>query len=91
LTEASQREEKDAKAYLESMATSLKAKGLNVEGVVIHRITAGQAIVDYADQNEVDLIAITTRGRRGLARAVLGSVADFVLRESGLPILVVRP
>jgi len=36
-------------------------------------------------------IAIATHGRRGLERGVFGSVADYVLRESGLPMVVVRP
>ena len=91
VTEGSQREEKEAKAYLESMATSLRARGLDVENVVLHRIAADEAILDYAQENDVDLIAMTTHGRSGLARAVLGSVADAVVRKSGLPALVIRP
>ena len=91
VTEESHKAEKEAKAYLKRMAKLLRSRGLDVEDVVMHHIAADQAIVDYADQNEVDLIAITTRGRSGLIRAVLGSVADSVLRTSGLPILVIRP
>jgi nucleotide-binding universal stress UspA family protein len=51
----------------------------------------GTTIIDYAIQNEVDLIAIATHGEGGLKRLVFGSVADFVLRNSGIPMLVIRP
>jgi nucleotide-binding universal stress UspA family protein len=91
VTEESHSEEEQAKAYLESVATSLRARGLDVENAVLHRISADQAIVDYAHENEVDLIAMTTHGHSGLLRAVLGSVADSVVRNSRLPILVIRP
>jgi len=91
VTEKSQKEEKEVKAYLEHIATQLRASGLDVEDAVMHNIATSQTIMDYADQNEIDLIAITTRGRSGLVRAVLGSVADFVIRESGLPIMLIKP
>jgi nucleotide-binding universal stress UspA family protein len=34
---------------------------------------------------------MTTRGKSGLKRAIMGSVADVVIRESGKPVLVIRP
>lgn len=83
-------EESEAKSYLEREAQPLRGKGLNVECVIVQG-TPGQAIVSYADESGVDLIAIATHGRSGLGRLVFGSVADFVLRESGLPILVIKP
>ena len=91
MTEESRRAEEKAKAYLEGIATSLRARGLGVEIVVLHRISADEAILDYADRNAVDVIAMTTHGRSGLARALLGSVADSVVRKSGLPVLVINP
>jgi len=91
VTEESQREEKEAEVYLESLAAPLRAKGLDVEAVIMHRVGADEAILDYTEKNGVELITMTTRGRSGLVRAVLGSVADSVLRTSGLPMLVIRP
>ena len=79
-----------AREYLEKMAAPLRKKGIKVDAVsVLGR--AGEAILSYADSNNVNLIAIATHGRRGLERGVFGSVADYVLRESGLPMLVIRP
>jgi nucleotide-binding universal stress UspA family protein len=52
---------------------------------------AAQEIVRFAEQEEVDLIAMCTHGRSGVSRWILGSVADKVLRGTHLPVLLVRP
>lgn len=91
IAEQLQLKKKEAMNYLESVARSLQAKKIQVEVIILEATPVGNAIVDYASNNKIDLIAIATHGRSGLGRAVLGSVADFVLRESGLPILVIRP
>jgi hypothetical protein len=49
------------------------------------------AILDCAREHAVDLIAMATHGRGGIARMVLGSVADKVLRGAGAPLLLHRP
>jgi nucleotide-binding universal stress UspA family protein len=83
-------EEKESLAYLEDIAKELRDKGLNVETVTVHG-KADEAIISYAEKNNVNLITIATHGRSGVKRAVLGSVADFVMRNSGLPILLIKP
>ena len=88
--EKTRREENEARAYLECVAQSLREKGLDVELVAV-RGKAGEAIVSYADNNRIDLIALATHGRSGLGSAIFGSVANYVLRESGLPILLIKP
>ncbi len=80
----------EAREYLEKIAAPFRKKGIKVETVSILG-RAGEAILSYAEENNVNLIAIATHGRRGLERGVFGSVADYVLRESGLPMLVIRP
>jgi len=81
---------KRARDYLEELAAPLRKKGIQVKTVAIPG-RADEAILDYASANRIDLIAIATHGRGGLRRAVFGSVADRVLRESRLPVLVIRP
>lgn len=49
------------------------------------------SILDFARNQDVGLIAMTTHGRSGFSRMVLGSVADEVMRRSNLPVLLVRP
>lgn len=49
------------------------------------------ALVGYARRHDVDLIVMRSHGRKGLARVWFGSVADKLIRDSGIPVLVVRP
>jgi nucleotide-binding universal stress UspA family protein len=49
------------------------------------------AILADADANGIDLIALETRGRSGLAKMLLGSVADKVVRGATVPVLLQRP
>ncbi len=49
-----------------------------------------EGIVEYADDRDVDLVVVGTRGRRGLQRLFIGSVSEEVLREAPCPVLTVR-
>ena len=79
-----------ARNYLKKLAAPLRKKGIQVETVAVPG-RPGEAILDYAYTNNIGLITIATHGRGGLRRVVFGSVADYVLRQSGLPVLVIRP
>jgi nucleotide-binding universal stress UspA family protein len=59
--------------------------------VVIQNGEPGAAILAAADNLEVDLIAMATHGRKGVAHLFLGSVAERVVRGSKQPVLIVRP
>lgn len=85
-----QKKQEQATSYLEEKAQSLKSKKIKVATTVIQGDPA-QAIINYAEDSNVDLIALSTRGHSGLGRAVFGSVADYVLRQSKLPVLVIKP
>ena len=81
--------EHDAQAYLSHIATHLP--GLAVRVSTTTKIgSVAACIIDYAESNQIDLIAMCTHGRTGLARWALGSVADHVLRAGNTPILLVR-
>lgn len=56
---------------------------------VVRGLTAPQ-IVDYAANQDIDLIVIGTHGRRGVAHLLLGSVAEHVVRTAACPVLTVR-
>ncbi len=49
-----------------------------------------RAIVDYADEHDIDHIVIGSHGRDGISRVLLGSVAETVVRRSPVPVTVVR-
>ncbi len=79
-----------AKGYLEGAAKRFHEPGGEVE---VHAVTAGQpavAILRVAEEEGVDLIAMSTHGRGGVARLLLGSVADKVVRGSSIPVLLHR-
>jgi nucleotide-binding universal stress UspA family protein len=81
----------DAQLALEQVAEELAVLGLVAHAKVVVAPQAALAILEEANQDGIDLIAMATHGRRGLARMVVGSVADKVLRGSLLPVLLYRP
>ncbi len=48
-------------------------------------------IIRYAKRNDIDVIVVTTRGRSGLSRLLLGSTAEKIVRKAACPVMVVRP
>lgn len=79
-----------AESYLKEHAKGLRDQGLKVtvEAVVG---PPTPAILDLCRREGIDLVVMATRGRSSLGRALLGSVADQVIRHSGVPVLAVRP
>lgn len=88
------KEEEEAKrgsalAYLDSVGKTFREKGLSTSSVVALGSPADK-IIDYADTNAIDLIAMSTHGRSGIGRWVFGSVTDKVLHSGDKPVLAVR-
>ncbi|PKB78878.1 MAG: hypothetical protein BZY88_16160 [SAR202 cluster bacterium Io17-Chloro-G9] len=80
-----------ARTYLEGIKANLENQGVSpIDTQVLHGLAAS-AIVDLAQESQDNLVAITTHGRSGAGRWVLGSVTDRVVRNSGGPVLVIRP
>jgi nucleotide-binding universal stress UspA family protein len=80
----------EGKEYLEGVAGRLRARGMHVETAVAIHGQPAVAILEVARNCGCDLVALETHGRRGLARFLLGSVADKVVRGATLPVLVHR-
>ena len=80
----------EALDYLERLAAPLRAEGVRVNAAVVERDAVAQAIVEYAEENEINLIAMTTHGRSGLSRLLFGSVAEEVVRHAPCPVLIIR-
>ncbi|MFA5366974.1 MAG: universal stress protein [Dehalococcoidia bacterium] len=83
-------EETEARDYLNAKAEALKKIGINVECAVVVG-SSGESIVNYANDNKVDLIAIATHGRSGFKRMLFGSVTEYVIKNSRVPILLIHP
>jgi nucleotide-binding universal stress UspA family protein len=80
-----------AQLHLEGVAEELRKQGLEVAVHVHEHEAPARAICALGKSMGADLIALATHGYGGLKRALLGSVADKVLRGSSLPLLVQRP
>ena len=79
----------EARDYLATIAADLLARGVRVQT----RVSSGTPVTEIlaaARDSAVDLIAMTTHGRRGVSRLVFGSVAEAVVRLAECPILLVR-
>jgi nucleotide-binding universal stress UspA family protein len=85
-----EKELEEAPGYLEEKARPLREKGLDVETVVLQGGPA-EAIIGYAADNGVTLIALGTHGHSGFRDVTIGGTAEHILRHSGLPVLLVSP
>ena len=82
-------QQRHAEAMLDGWAAEARSAGLTV-GTVIRNGIPHDEIVILAAQKDADLIAIGTHGRGGVSRALLGSVADRVVRLASCPVLTVH-
>jgi nucleotide-binding universal stress UspA family protein len=78
----------EAESYLARLALQLRRLGCQAETSVLVADSAAEAILDYAAQEGIDLLALTTRQRGWAARTLFGSVADAVIQRSTAPVLV---
>lgn len=81
---------KSAYKYLGWVREALAGHGIPVTTAVTSGIDLGDAIVHWAQDNDVDAIALMTHGFGRAAKAMFGSVAERLLERSPVPVLVVR-
>lgn len=89
--ELRRRVEDGAREYLQRAAERFRARSLRAETRLVIDRLAAEAIVDQAGATADSMIALESRGRSGLARMLLGSVADKVVRAAPVPVLVHHP
>ena len=80
-----------AATYLDGMARRVREAGHPVEPVVVLGHDVARTVMQEARDRGIDLFAISTHARGGLARLRLGSVADKIVRGAACPTLVARP
>ena len=81
--------EERAEDAVETVAAAARDRGVAVETAVVRGVPHGE-ILEYAADPGVDLVVMGTHGRTGLRHAVMGSVAEKVVRRSPCPVLTVR-
>jgi nucleotide-binding universal stress UspA family protein len=79
-----------AQTYLDGLAARLRGSGLTVETEVLVAPMVADAIAGIAQARGIDLIVMSTQALSGAARAVLGSVADALVRAAPCPVLLLR-
>ena len=88
-TDAQAKVVREGEDYLKAVEDRLKQTGIKVESHVRYGHPA-EEILDHIEHRNVDLIAMTTHGRSGVGRWLMGSVAEKVVRSCPIPVLVVR-
>jgi nucleotide-binding universal stress UspA family protein len=82
--------EESARKELDAAITDEDRRELNAEPVLLTSSTPALSIVSYAKESAADLLVMGTHGRGGLAHALMGSVAERVVRMAPCPVLTVR-
>ena len=82
-------EEQSARHHLEDLAAGLRDLGLSVNCHVLQATNVAEEVTTLARASGADCIVVGTRGPSEIERLIAGTVADKVLRESELPVLVV--
>ncbi|NLA40502.1 MAG: universal stress protein [Smithella sp.] len=89
--------ENEARQYLSNIKENLYTEGINTDIALLEGNRPASLISDYAQNNEIDLIVIATRGYtgrigpdRGSGKKLMGSVAIKVLHEACVPVLLIR-
>ena len=81
--------ETDAQQRMQALLNRVHQEGLQGETAVVQGVPF-QSIVDMAENKNVDMIVMGTHGRTGLTHALMGSVAEKVVRLAPCPVLVTR-
>lgn len=89
--ETMEEERKKAEDDIDARVERLRSEGVKVTGRVMLDNSPSDGVLHFAAQHDIDLIAMATHGRGRVARMVLGSVTDKVLRGAHHPVLVHRP
>jgi nucleotide-binding universal stress UspA family protein len=79
-----------ARHELETRRRLAADRGAAVTAALLEASSPAPGILDYAESHDIDLVATSTHGRRGLRRLLLGSVAEEVVQRSSSPVLTLR-
>ncbi len=86
---AVEEQEQRSKKYINDIENQLKAAGFKTS-TLLRVGSVADVILEVADELHVDVIAMSTHGRTGPARWLLGSIAERVVRNSEVPVLMIR-
>lgn len=80
----------ETQKYLDTEVTKLEEEGAKVTSIM-RKGPIPEMILQVADEVHADVIAMSTHGRTGVQRGLLGSVADRVVHYSHIPVMLIHP
>lgn len=80
-----------SRAYLKLKEDQLEKDGIKATIEIVYGGSVADRIVEFAEKNDIDLIAICTHGYSGFKRLMIGSVAEKVIVNTSRPVLLIRP
>jgi nucleotide-binding universal stress UspA family protein len=83
--------EEEATEYLNTVAHGVAQRGIPSVWFNVMRGSPALTIVDHLRTTANNLVAVSTHGRSGLGRLLIGSVTDSIIRSAGVPVLVIAP
>jgi nucleotide-binding universal stress UspA family protein len=81
---------REAEQLLAQRTAEMEGRGASVTSRIVEHLSAAQGVQEVVEEVGGDLIAMTTEGKGGIGRLLVGSVADKVIRGSAIPVLVTR-
>ena len=76
--------------YLQAVRSRLQKAGFRTS-FLIRQGTVAETILQTASETKTDVIVMSTHGRSGIQRWLLGSVADRIITHSNIPVMLIRP
>lgn len=80
----------EARDYLQATATAVAGQGHRVENLLVEGEPVAERILEAVETVGADVLVMSTHGRGGFRRWVFGSIADKVLQQAAVPVLLIR-
>ena len=82
--------EHEAEEYVNNTLVSLKKENIKATGITREGFVP-DTILEVADETHADMIAMSTHGRTGMQRWLMGSVADRIVHHAHIPVMLIHP
>ena len=89
-SELLKKQSKAAKKYMEKLEDAAQKAGIKVKLQILKSTSVARDITTFAKSRKIDLIVMSSHGRTGLDKLILGSVANGVLQRSKTPVLLIK-
>ena len=89
--ELANRIREEIKQHLLGLRNDVRAQGIECRLHIIDAVGVAQHIIQFIEEEESDLVVMSTHGHSGITRLVFGSVANRVMHDVNVPVMTIRP